>query len=67
AYERRAPNLVADHAYRLAQSDSRFYAACPILPAEGEVRASRLALAGVILRQLELCLNLLGLSAPERM
>jgi arginyl-tRNA synthetase len=67
AYERRAPNLVADHAYRLAQAFSRFYAACPILPAEGEVRASRLALAGVILRQLELCLNLLGLSAPERM
>jgi arginyl-tRNA synthetase len=67
AYDRRAPNLVADHAYRLAQAFSRFYAACPILPAEGEVRASRLALAGVILRQLELCLDLLGLSAPERM
>jgi arginyl-tRNA synthetase len=67
AYERRAPNLIADHAYRLAQAFSRFYAACPILPAEGEVRASRLALAGVILRQLELCLDLLGLSAPERM
>jgi arginyl-tRNA synthetase len=67
AYDRRAPNLIADHAYRLAQAFSRFYAACPILPAEGEVRASRLALAGVILRQLELCLDLLGLSAPERM
>ena len=67
AYDRRAPNLVADHAYRLAQAFSRFYAACPILPAEGEVRASRLALAGTVLRQLELCLDLLGLSAPERM
>ena len=67
AYDRRAPNLVADHAYRLAQAFSRFYAACPILPAEGEVRASRLALAGMVLSQLELCLDLLGLSAPERM
>lgn len=67
AYERKAPNLVAEHAYKLAQAFSRFYAACPILPAEGEVRASRLALAGTILRQLELCLDLLGLSAPERM
>ena len=67
AYERRAPNLLAEHAYRLAQAFSRFYAACPILPAEGEVRASRLSLAGTILRQLELCLDLLGLSAPERM
>jgi arginyl-tRNA synthetase len=67
AYDRRAPNLVADHAYRLAQAFSRFYAACPILPAEGEVRASRLALAGMVLGQLELCLDLLGLSAPDRM
>jgi arginyl-tRNA synthetase len=67
AYDRRAPNLLADHAYRLAQAFSRFYAACPILPAEGETRASRLALAGTILRQLELSLDLLGLSAPERM
>jgi drug/metabolite transporter (DMT)-like permease len=31
------------------------------------VRASRLALAGMVLGQLELCLDLLGLSAPERM
>ena len=33
AYDRRAPNLIADHAFRLAQSFARFYAACPVLGA----------------------------------
>ena len=67
AYDKRAPHFVAEHAYRLAQGFSRFYAACPILGAEPEVRSSRLALAGVTLRQLELSLDLLGMAAPERM
>jgi len=68
AYDRRAPNLIADHAFRLAQAFARFYAACPVLAApDTATRASRLALAGVTLGQLELSLNLLGVSAPERM
>ena len=68
AYDKRAPNLVADHAFRLARGFSRFYAACPVLVAETpELRASRLSLAQLSLRQLELCLDLLGLSAPDRM
>ncbi|MDP3173514.1 MAG: arginine--tRNA ligase [Phenylobacterium sp.] len=67
AYDKKAPNHVAEHAYRLAQSFSRFYAACPIMGAEPDVRASRLALAQAMLRQLEQALDLLGFSAPERM
>ncbi len=68
AYDRRAPNAVAEHAYRLAQSFSRFYAACPVLAADTtEARASRLALAAAVLRQLELALDLLGVETPERM
>jgi arginyl-tRNA synthetase len=67
AYDRFAPNAVAEHAYRLAQSFSRFYAACPIMTAEPEVRASRLALAGAMLCQLETALDLLGIATPERM
>ncbi len=67
AYERKAPNFIADHAYKLAQAFSRFYAACPILIAEPPVKASRLALAAVTLRQLELALDLLGIATPERM
>jgi arginyl-tRNA synthetase len=68
AYARRAPNAVAEHAYRLAQSFSKFYAACPVLAAPTpEARGSRLALAAAVLRQLELALDLLGIETPERM
>ena len=67
AYDKKAPNLIAEHAYRLAQGFSKFYAACPILPAEAAVRSSRLTLAETALRQMELSLDLLGIEAPERM
>jgi len=67
AYERKAPHFIAEHAYRLAQVFSKFYAACPVLNAEPAVRASRLALSATVLRQLETSLGLLGIEAPERM
>ena len=67
AYDKRAPNLIADHAFRLAQAFARFYAACPVLIAEEPVRASRLALSALMLKQLELALELLGIATPERM
>ena len=67
AYDKKAPNLIAEHAYKLAQGFSKFYAACPILPAEPAVRSSRLTLAETALRQLELSLDLLGIQAPDRM
>ena len=67
-YLKRAPNLLADHIYRLAQAFSKFFAACPVLSAEdAATRASRLALVEVVLRQLELGLDLMGLQAPEQM
>jgi arginyl-tRNA synthetase len=68
AYDKKAPNFVAEHAYKLAQTFSKFYAACPILVADDPaVRASRLGLAETTLKQLELALDLLGIEAPERM
>jgi arginyl-tRNA synthetase len=67
AYDRYAPNAVAEHAYRLAQAFSKFYAACPILQAAPAVRASRLALAATTLAQLVRALDVLGISVPERM
>jgi arginyl-tRNA synthetase len=67
AYEKKAPHFLAEHAYALAQAFSVFYTHCPILPAEGDVRASRLALAGATLKQLTLTLDLLGIETPERM
>jgi arginyl-tRNA synthetase len=68
AYDKKAPNFVAEHAYKLAQGFSKFYAACPILIADDPaVRASRLTLAETALKQLELALDLLGVETPERM
>jgi arginyl-tRNA synthetase len=68
AYDKRAPSAVAEHAYRLAQSYSKFYAACPVLAAADEAtRASRLSLSAATLNQLESALTLLGIETPERM
>jgi len=68
AYDKRAPNFLAEHAYRLAQSFSKFYAACPVLAAVHEAtRASRLRLVETTLKQLLLALDLLGIGVPERM
>lgn len=68
AFDRRAPNNVAEHCYNLAQTFSSFYSACPILPEKDEaIRTSRLTLASLTLRQLELGLGLLGIEIPARM
>ena len=69
AEEKRAPHILCDHVYRVAQAFSKFYTDCPVL-ADGvgaEVRASRLRLAETVLRQLETGLGLLGIEVPERM
>jgi arginyl-tRNA synthetase len=67
AYDKSAPNAIADHAFRLAQAFARFYAACPVLSAPAAERGSRLTLAKLALDQLDLSLELLGLETPERM
>ncbi|HZC16029.1 MAG TPA: arginine--tRNA ligase, partial [Caulobacteraceae bacterium] len=68
AYDKRAPNFLAEHAWRLAQAFSRFYQACPVLAApDAAMRGSRLALAAATLNQLETTLRLLGIEAPDRM
>ncbi|MBN1237379.1 MAG: arginine--tRNA ligase [Gammaproteobacteria bacterium] len=67
AYDKRAPHLLAEHAYALAQQFSAFYENCPVLAERGAARASRLTLAGAVLAQLETSLGLLGIEIPERM
>ncbi|MGC1305085.1 MAG: arginine--tRNA ligase, partial [Caulobacteraceae bacterium] len=68
AYDKRAPSFVAEHAYRLAQSFSRFYAACPVLAVGSEAtRGSRIALCRAAMKQLMCALELLGIETPERM
>jgi len=69
AAEKYSPHILCDHIYRVAQSFSRFYTDCHILADDVDeaVKASRLALADLTLRQLEMGLNILGIEAPERM
>jgi len=68
AYDKRMPHIVAEHAYRLAQGFSKFYAACPVLVAPDQATLrSRLALSAATLRQLETALDLLGVETPKRM
>jgi len=61
------PHLVCDHVYELSRAFSVFFEQCPVLKAEGEVRASRLALCWLVARQLQRGLGLLGIHAPDRM
>ena len=68
AYEKRMPHFLCDHAFALAQTFSKFYAACRIADeADPGKRASRLALALAVGRQLDLALGLLGIQTPDRM
>ena len=67
--EKYSPHILCDHIYKVAQAFSRFYTDCPILADDtpDPVKASRLALSELTLRQLEKGLNILGIDAPERM
>ncbi|MAT83149.1 MAG: arginine--tRNA ligase [Gammaproteobacteria bacterium] len=61
------PHLLCGYLYELAVQFMRFYEACPILTAEGDVRASRLLLCRRTAETLKTGLNLLGIETVERM
>lgn len=61
------PNILCLALYELANSFHRFYEQCPILKAEPSIKQSRLALAQLTARVLQLGLKLLGIQVPERM
>ncbi|HRK72315.1 MAG TPA: arginine--tRNA ligase [Micropepsaceae bacterium] len=66
--KRRAPNMLCDFAFNIAQAYSRFYAAHHILSeTDARVRDSRLGLTRLTLRTLEAVLGLLGIDVPEKM
>ena len=68
AAEKNAPNILCDHVYALTQEFNSFYHECHVLGEENEaVRASRLTLCALTLRQIETVLNILGIDVPERM
>jgi arginyl-tRNA synthetase len=61
------PNLLTAWLYDLAGRYSTFYDALPVLKAEGEVCASRLAICDLTGRVLRRGLDLLGIGTVERM
>jgi arginyl-tRNA synthetase len=68
AEEKRAPNILCDYAFTLAQNFSRFYAEHHVLNEAGDsVRVARLKLCGLVLAVMTRILDILGIEIPERM
>ena len=68
AAEKNAPNILCDHVYSLSQEFNAFYHECQVLGEPDEaIRASRLRLCAITLRQMEQVLYILGIDVPERM
>ena len=62
------PHVICDHAYKLAQSFSSFYGNTHILSEENAVqKQSWLTLSAMVLAQLQLMLDLIGVNIPQRM
>jgi arginyl-tRNA synthetase len=68
AEAKRAPNILCDYIFTLAQSFSRFYTEHHIMSeSDVSLRAARLGLCALTLATLERALNVLGIIVPERM
>ena len=61
------PNLLCGYLYDLAGAFMSFYESCPVLKAEGNLRASRLALCDLTARTIRLGLELLGIETVDQM
>ena len=68
AEDNRAPNVLCEYVFELAQKFSRFYAEHHILSeTDADLRAARLGLCDVTLAALTKVLGILGIEIPERM
>ncbi|WP_228522467.1 arginine--tRNA ligase [Nocardioides islandensis] len=61
------PHRLCGYLFELAQQFSAFYEQCPVLKADTEARASRLALCKATLAVLDQGLDLLGIARPQQM
>ena len=61
------PNFLCNYLYDIAGRFTSFYEACPVLKAEPDVRASRLALCDLTARVLKQGLEILGIEVVEQM
>ncbi len=62
-----APQRIARYVYDLASTFSSFYRDCRILGVEKDLATARLALIKITQHTIQHALNLLGVTAPERM
>ncbi|MBL8639274.1 MAG: arginine--tRNA ligase [Alphaproteobacteria bacterium] len=63
-----APHFLCDYVYKLAQMFSSYYAATHVLSQEDvATKISALALSHLVLKHIEMILDLLGIYAPQRM
>jgi arginyl-tRNA synthetase len=60
-------NRITAYTYGLANLFSKFYDSCPVLKAEPDVRASRLALVRAFKTSMANCLTVLGIPVVDRM
>jgi arginyl-tRNA synthetase len=68
AEDKRAPNMLCEYAFALAQNFSRFYGAHHILSeADAGLQAARLGLCALVLAVMTRVLDILGIEVPERM
>ena len=68
AEDKRAPNILCDYAFNLAQTFSRFYATHHILSeSDAALRGTWLGLCGLTLATMTKVLGLLGIEVPPRM
>ena len=61
------PHVVAGYTYELCDMFNEFYQFVPVLKADKQTKAARLALVKAVQITLRNALNLLGIDAPERM
>ncbi len=67
AAERRRPHRIAAYLLDLADAYNAFYRDCPVLDAEGDTRATRLAIVEASRQTMASGLDLLGIAAPDSM
>ncbi|HUS92892.1 MAG TPA: arginine--tRNA ligase, partial [Phycisphaerae bacterium] len=61
------PNRLCEYLYDLAGAFMGFYESCPVLKADGPLRASRLALCRLTADTIRTGLGLLGIETPDQM
>lgn len=67
AYDNRAPHVICDYLFKLAQDFNLFYHDCPIKDADEKTKQSRLALTKYALHVAGTMADVLGLKIPNKM